>query len=240
MSTRTVTGDCLVRFDGPCSRRLRGQILAIVKPDNTVLVHDDTGYQPVAWLTRPERLSITEDPLWILAEDGTQTLRIEAVGTVRIDEHQTSVVGDPIGECPCGGTLIRSRNEICCPDCSAQYGLPSGAEVVDETCSCGLPKMSVRRGREFNLCIDRQCESLDDAVIEAYDREWDCPTCGSEMQILRRGGLLAGCVQYPDCETGYAIPDGIITATCTCGLPIFKTSSGERCLDQSCAINKPE
>ena len=94
--------------------------------------------------------------------------------------------------------------------------------------------MRVERGSAFEVCLDRSCESLDERVRAAHDREWDCPDCGADLRILRRGGLIAGCERYPDCETGFAIPAGTVVDGCDCGLPVFETASGRRCLDAGC------
>ncbi len=234
MSTRTIAGDCIVRYDGSRERFQRGRVLVVVKPDDTVLVHDADGYQPVAWLTRPADLSLTFDPLWLVAVDGEETLRIEAAGDVDVAEHDVGEAGVPVGECRCGATLVRTRGTVVCLDCEVRYPLPTGASVLEESCDCGLPRFQVDRGRRFELCLDYDCGSLLEAVQEAFGGEWDCPRCGGELQILRRGGLLAGCEHYPDCETGFAIPDGTVTGDCDCGLPLFATSSGERCLNSRC------
>ena len=85
------------------------------------------------------------------------------------------------------------------------------------------------------MCLDRECESLDERVTAAFDRAWDCPECGGDLRILRRGGLIAGCERYPDCDTGFALPTGVVDGSCGCGLPAFETPSGRRCLDGSCA-----
>jgi len=79
-----------------------------------------------------------------------------------------------------------------------------------------------------------ECESLLAAVEARFDREWDCPECGGALEVLRRGGLIAGCENYPDCETGFAVPDGTLVGECDCGLPVFETASGRRCLDSGC------
>ena len=42
------------------------------------------------------------------------------------------------------------------------------------------------------------------------------------------------CENYPDCETGFAVPDGTLVDDCDCGLPVFETASGRRCLDSGC------
>lgn len=235
MSIRTIAGDCLVHASGHRERTVRGRVFVVVKPDNTVLVHDVDGYQPVAWLTRPESLSITCDPLWLVASDGAETLRIEAVGDVAVDHHDATVAGTPVGPCRCGGTLVRSGTTVACLDCAERFGLPSGASMTDSTCDCGLPTFLVDRGERFELCLDYACGSLLDAVSDRFDREWDCPNCGGALRVLRRGGLIAGCERYPDCDTGFAIPDGTIGGSCDCGLPLFETANSTRCLDSACS-----
>ena len=236
---RTITGDCTVRFDGRRSGVHRGRVVTLVKPDNTVLVHDAEGYQPVAWLTRPERLSLTRDPVWLVAVDGDETLRLQAERDVDVTAHDSTPAGVPVGRCRCGGSLVRARGEVVCLDCDERFSLPNGATVIDDSCDCGLPRMRVERGDAFELCVDYECESLTDAVTERFDSEWSCPACDGDLEILRRGGLIAGCEQYPDCETGFAVPDGTVIGECECGLPTFDTSAGSRCLDSGCRATRP-
>ncbi len=240
MSIRTIAGDCLVRFDGGRDRTVRGKVVVVIKPDNTVLVHDTDGYQPVAWLTRPESLSVTREPLWLLASDGEETLRIEAVGDVAVAEHEATDAGTPAGECRCGGQLIRTGSDIVCLGCDDRFGLPSGASMTDSTCACGLPTFRIDRGDRFELCLDYECGSLLEAVRERFDREWDCPNCDGDLRVLRRGGVIAGCERYPDCDTGFAVPDGRIVGSCSCGLPLFELPDGPRCLDSRCSANERE
>ncbi|WP_181693241.1 endonuclease NucS domain-containing protein [Natronomonas sp. LN261] len=235
MSIRTIAGDCLVHFDGRRERTVRGRVVALLKPDNTVLVHDTDGYQPVAWLTRPESLSVTRDPLWLLASDGEETLRIEAVGDVAIAEHDATDAGTPVGPCRCGGALIRSGTDVTCLGCADRFGLPSGASMTDAACSCGLPRFRIDRGGRFELCLDYECGSLLEAARERFDREWTCPNCSGDLRILRRGGIIVGCEGYPDCETGFVLPDGRVTGSCDCGLPVFELPNGPRCLDVGCS-----
>jgi DNA topoisomerase-1 len=256
-TTRVVAGDCTVEFTGAGStdRAERGRVVAVVKPDKTVLVHDADGYQPAAWLTRPETTFVERDPLVVTATDGDQRLRLTVHEATLDAEVPTSHAGVPVGVCPdCsgtsggsddagadgaapdgdGGVLVRARGAVHCTDCGERYGLPAGATVLDSTCECGLPTCRVTRGAGFEVCIDRECESLDDRVREAFDRAWTCPDCGDDLRILRRGGLIAGCASYPDCETGFAVPNGLAVGTCECGLPTFETAGGERCLDAAC------
>ncbi len=266
-SLRVVAGECTTEFAGSREHVQRGHVVCLLKPDNTVLVHDADGYQPVAWLTRPESRSVGGDPLVVEAwngcesydsqanqnarrsGDGDQHLRVTVHREHDVGSYPASVAGVPVGTCPeCagtgtnpeqGGTLVRSRGGVECLDCGVRYGIPTDATVLDSTCDdCGLPTMRVERGAPFELCIDRSCESLDEAVTGAFDRAWDCPECGSDLRTLRRGGLIAGCDAHPDCETAFAVPEGVVAGTCGCGLPVFRTPRGVRCLDSTCEADR--
>lgn len=229
-----IAGRCTTTFEGARDQTQHGDMILLIKPDNTVLVHDAAGYQPVAWLTRPESVTVGDDH--VTASDGDQHLDVTVHNAHVRGRYPTSDAGIPVGECPdCAGTLVRGGGSVSCPNCGS-YSLPTNATVLDERChDCGLPRMRVERGASFVVCIDRACESLDERVRTAFDREWDCPECDGDLRVLRRGGLLLGCENYPDCETGFAFPDGIHDGSCGCGLPVFETATGRRCLDSGCA-----
>jgi len=217
----------------------RGRVIVVVKPDNTVLVHDADGYRPVAWLTRADSVSFdrenTADGFTVTAQTAERRLRVRSETTFGFGRYPSSTAGAPVGDCPdCGEALVHRGGDVRCLGCEERYGLPAGAALGAGTCECGLPRMRVERGANFDLCIDRSCESLDVAVRERFDRVWDCPDCGDDLRILRKGGLLAGCDRYPDCEVGFAFPDGLLAGTCDCDLPAFETASGQRCLDPTC------
>lgn len=232
--TRVLAGECTTTFEGTREQEQRGDVLVVCKPDNTVLVHDADGYQPVAWLTRADSVSLHDGVL--TATDGEQRLRVETHEEYGSASYPTSPTGVPVGDCPnCDGRLVRADGVVRCLGCDVQHGIPRDATVLDAECACGFPKMHVARGRAFEVCLDRACESLDEAVKEALDREWDCPNCDGDLRILRRGGLLAGCEHYPDCDTGWGIPAGTVVGECDCGLPLFETGSGQRCLATDCA-----
>ncbi|RQG96222.1 endonuclease NucS [Natrarchaeobius oligotrophus] len=236
---RVLAGDCTVIAEAEDRTEYRGRVTTIVKPDNTVLVHDVDGYQPVAWLTRADSVSSDRaDGFSLVAKKGEQTLRIAAHDQDGFAHYPTSAAGVPVGACPdCDGALVRS-NGVHCVDCGSRYGVPTDATIRTEQsrCGCGLPRMRVERGLAFDVCLDRDCESLDDAVVDAFDREWDCPepNCAGDLRILRRGGLIAGCEHYPDCDVGFAFPTGVVDGQCGCGLPTFETRTGSRCLDATC------
>ena len=241
--TRILTGDCTVQFDGTRDRTQRGHVVILVKPDRTVLVHDADGYQPVAWLTRPDEVTIEHDnegfSLTAAADD--QQLSVTAHDAGGVDSHPVSEAGIPVGNCTlCTGQLVRTHGDIRCLDCAEQYGLPSGATVLESTCSaCGLPRMRVERGEAFDLCVDYACESLSTAVRERFDRVYDCPDCGAPLRVRSPDGrLFFGCDDYPDCDTSFSFPAGTVTDTCECGLPRFRTAAGERCLDGTCESDR--
>ncbi|OIB55299.1 endonuclease NucS domain-containing protein [Natrialba sp. SSL1] len=238
---RVLAGDCTVIAEGTDRSEYRGRVTTIVKPDNTVLVHDIDGYQPVAWLTRADSVSSDRtDDFTLVAKKDTQTLRIAAHDQDGFANYPASAAGTPVGTCPdgdCTGSLVRSKG-VRCVDCGTRYGVPADATIKDDQshCECGLPRMRVERGLAFDVCLDRNCESLDEAVRKAFDREWDCPEsgCDGDLRILRRGGLIAGCEHYPECDTGFAMPGGVVDGECACGLPTFETRGGSRCLDATC------
>jgi len=234
-STYVIAGRCRTNFDGGSDARTQyGDAIVVVKPDGTVLVHDADGYQPVAWLTRPEATTVTDGA--VTALDGDQSLQVTIEDAYTRGEYPAGPVGVPVGHCPeCGTTLVRARGDVTCPDCGDRYGLPPGATVLDDRCEdCELPRVRVRRGESFEVCLDRECDPLDERVRERFDRAVDCPACGDDLRVLRRGGLVLGCENYPDCETSFAIPEGVHDGSCGCGLPAFETANGRRCLDGAC------
>ena len=236
---RVFAGDCTTTFEGDRTRTQRGRVVVVTKPDRTTLVHDADGYQPVAWLTRPDALTVEADDegFGIVARAGDQVLRVVCNRSAGRAEYPVSEAGVPVGTDPATDeALVRAGGDVVGVDSDVRYPLPRGATVTDESCSsCGLPIIRADAGDTFEVCLDRSCESLDDAVRERFDREWSCPECGSDLRIIRRGGrLLAGCDAYPDCETAFAIPAGVVDGECDCGLPTFETDRGRRCLDAGC------
>jgi DNA topoisomerase-1 len=238
-TVRLLAGDCSVTFEGDSERTQRGYVLVVVKPDRTVLVHDAAGYQPVAWLTRADEVTVeTEgDSFAVTAVAGNQRLRVVSEVPTGQRELPVSEAGVPVGECPeCGDTLVRASGDVTCLGCEESYGLPAGATVLEESCSdCGLPQMRVERGERFELCLDWRCGSLADAVAEALDGRWDCPDCDEPLGVVSRGNRpFLGCDAYPECETTFSIPAGLAVGECPCGLPVFETAAGHRCLDGTC------
>lgn len=236
-SLRVIAGRCRTEYDhGDDTTVTQGRVLVVCKPDNTLLVHDAGGYQPVAWLTRPASLVVDGDR--VEATDGDQRLRVDVLESFGRGSYPTGEAGTPVGACPdCDGTLVRSGTRVHCATCGDSYGLPADATVApeDRCADCDLPTVTLERGDRFRVCLDAACGSYVEQVRDAFDEAWDCPDCGSGLRVLRRGGLLLGCDAYPDCETSYSFPAGLATGTCDCGLPVFETATGHRCLDSACS-----
>ena len=231
---RAFAGRSTVTHDAEETTEQEGEVVVLVKPDNTVLVHDASGYRPAGWLTRADsvRLSRQDGHLQLEARKDDESLSVTATDTDAA-VYPVSPVGRPVGTCAaCSGTMVRAAGEVSCLDCGDSYRLPRDARVTDEACAeCGLPTISVTRGAEFEVCLDRDCESIDEAVIERFDGEWTCPTCGRPLEVDRERTLLARC---PNCEDRYSIPNGVVAGTCECGRPRFETDRGDRCLDPDC------
>ncbi|ERH13201.1 MAG: Zn-finger domain associated with topoisomerase type I, partial [halophilic archaeon J07HB67] len=207
-------GYCTTRFttarghaDGTPDQRVhRGRVVTVHKPDDTVLVHDADGYQPVAWLTRPGEVWVDESPdddtaggVELVAVDGDERLAARFDPEPTVDRHVVTAAGTPTGTCHCGGELVATSGEVCCLDCEASYAVPRGGEVVDATCeACGLPELSVERGEQFRVCLDRDCRPLAVAVASALDGRVDCPDCGAPLRVeTHRGRQFLGCDDYP-------------------------------------------
>jgi len=235
MSFRVIAGDCTTEFEGSRSRTQRGHVVCLIKPDNTVLVHDADGYQPVAWLTRPEALTVGADPLTVEARDGDQRLRLELHHEHGRADYPAGEAGVPVGRGPEDAPLVLVRGSVVNTTSGREYPLPAGATVTDGTCEdCGLPLARVERGAAFEVCVDRSCEPLEEAVRDAFDGEWDCPACGAGLGIERgRRGIRVAC-PTEGCPTVHGLPDGRVARTCDCGLPAFRAADGVRCLDAAC------
>lgn len=234
---RVLAGDCTVRFEnGDDVREERGNLIVFCKPDHTVLVHDRDGYRPVAWLTRADTVAERADPPGLEAVAADRRLHVTCHTVRRDDQVSASPAGTPLDPCPaCEGMLIRSPGAVTCLSCDADYRIPRDAVLTGGRCpDCGLPEMRIKRGAAFVLCVDRRCSSIDDAVRDRFDGSWTCPACNGALRIIRRDGLLAGCENYPACDVAFALPTGVVTGSCECGLPAFETAGGGRCLDATC------
>jgi DNA topoisomerase-1 len=241
---RVLAGDCTVHFrqDDPAGideYERRGSVVVLVKPDNTVLVHDADGYQPAAWLTRADAVQYARDAdgFTIDAADDGDRLRVDSEAEYGHAHYPATPAGPPVGDCPaCGDALVRDGGRVVCTGCLAAHSIPRDATVLEDDCACGLPRMRVARGDEFAVCVDRECESIDDAVRERFGGAWPCPDCGDPLDVRRERGLRAVC---DDCDRRLRVPVGVVAGTCDCGLPRFDAAAGRRCLDPECGADPP-
>jgi len=263
-TVRVYAGDCTATHhrDGDTTHQ-RGRVVVVHKPDGTVLVHDAEGYQPVQWLTRANavhREQGEDGGFALVAVKEDERLRVESHGRGDRASHEATSAGVPVGPCPdcsktkgeettpesadaesdAAGILVWGRGAVTCLDCPTEYRLPGDATVIDSTCDCGLPRMAVERGTRFELCVDRSCEGLDEAVRDRFDREWSCPNCEGDLRVLRERTLFLGCENYPDCESSFALPDRQVVGTCDCGLPLVESSDGSTCLDRDCEASNAD
>lgn len=227
---RVFAGDCTVTYeDDEGTQSQRGRVVTLVKPDGTVLVHDTSGYRPAAWLTRADAVSVVRDgdDFRITAGDGPKRLRVESHETLGRVRFPVSAAGPPVGACPhCDAPMVRDGDAVACTDCRRRYPVPRDAAVTDGACAdCGLPRLLVERGVAVEVCVDRDCDPLADAVAAAID--WDCPDCGTPLDVTEDRGLHVVC---PDCGRRHRLPVDAATGTCACGLPAF---DGD-CLDADC------
>ncbi|MDL0124379.1 DUF91 domain-containing protein [Halobacterium salinarum] len=227
---RVLAGECAVRYENDAStdRVLRGDV---VKPDDTVLVHDADGYQPAAWLTRPGVVRYTRDAsgFRIDAADGDERLVVESATEHGDAHYPVSPAGPPVGRCECGGAFVRDGGRVVCVDCRDQYSIPRDVAVVDDACAaCGLPRIRVARGVTVTACVDRDCEPIAAAVADAID--WTC-RCGAALGVASERGLHAAC---ESCGARFRLPHGTTAGDCGCGLPAIRTATGVRCLDGDC------
>ncbi|MFB6105322.1 MAG: DUF91 domain-containing protein [Halobacteriaceae archaeon] len=234
-AVRLLAGDCTVTYRGTDTVTQRGAVLVLVKPDDTVLVHDADGYQPAAWLTRGDTVEITrgDDGFTLAAAKDDATLRVESHTTAGDRYYPVSQAGETVGDCPdCAAVLVHTGATITCTGCQTRYPIPRDATLTGDRCpDCALPTMTVERGATFDVCIDADCDPLDAAVAAQFDSAWPCPDCGTGMTIATGRGLRATC---PACETTVPVPRGTITGECPCGLPLFSTADATRCFDPGC------
>ncbi len=233
--TEVIAGRCTATYNDGDGREYRGDVIVICKPDDTVLVHDAEGYQPVAWITRADRVAVSDDGLRAWRDDALLSVSVaDRYGGLR---SPTGRAGAPVADCPdCEEILIRASGRVSCVGCDGNYGLPGDARLRDSTCDdCGLPEIAVERGQRFEICLDPGCEPLEDTVAAAFDRVWSCPDCGEDLRVRRRGGLLLGCEAYPDCEWSRSIPHEPFDDECPCGLPTLS----DGCLNEQCERPSP-
>lgn len=159
---RVYAGACTAEFEGSVDRTARGHGMALVKPDNTVLVHDRGGYSPAAWLTRAASIDVDHEKQ-ITAIDGDQRLTVRFHDLEESGVYPIGVAGVPVGPSEDAnepGPYVRSRDSVVNITTGDQYALPSGRGVLNRSCPCGLPLIRADRETKSDRsqCLDPECE----------------------------------------------------------------------------------
>ena len=152
------------------------------------------------------------------------------------DRRSSNAPESVVGRCKhCGSSLHREQNVIAC-DCGVSYKLPVRSELAENPCNCGLPKFTLNLFG-VDICIDRKCESTEDVIARRFAAgEFTCPRCHGPLTVVRRKGIIVGCVRYYDgCKTAFLLPtNAAIVGRCSCGLPKLQLKTKTRCLDTTC------
>lgn len=160
-SMRVYAGECTAEYEGTVDRTARGHVVALVKPDDTVLVHDRDGYSPAVWLTRPASLDVDHgDGPRITAVDGDQRLTVRFHGVEETFSPAVSVAGVPVGS-TAGETdrpFVRNRGSVVDLTTGNRYALSAHSAVLNARCECGLPLIRVERTADDQRCLDPACE----------------------------------------------------------------------------------
>lgn len=231
--TETATlyaGDATVVEDAADRREHRGRVVVLAKPDGTVLVHDATGYQPVAWLTRADTVTVTHDDAfrvtahdertddWLRVTghpDGTRADGREIGGLS--GQYPVTAAGEPIGRCPaCEGALVDTGGAVTCVHCSEHHAYPDDATIRRPT-----PGSTTLAASDAMAA-----DGSDTMAVEASDA---MATDASE-------GASAPTSATTTAATDDAAIDGS-PATCDCGLPRMRVERGaviDCCVDREC------
>jgi DNA topoisomerase-1 len=191
-SIRVFAGDCTMEFTGGRDCTRRGRVVILVKPDRTVLVHDATGFQPVAWLTRADSLTV-ETAARGGSSDGPERRGDgqDDPADGRRDDARDEHVPDP----PSGGVGIvaRSGDERLRvvshgPATRARYPASAAGVPVGECADCG--GTLVRNGGV--ACLDCSVEHALPAGATVL--ECRCDDCGAPLMRVERGTAFVCCV----------------------------------------------
>lgn len=154
---RVFAGECTAEYKGACSR-VRGRVVVLIKPDDTVLVHDTEGYSPAVWLTQPGSLDIDSGDPRITAVEGDQRLVVRFHELEARTAYAASVAGIPVGPASeRAGAFVRRRGCVVDRTTGHRYALPMGGVVLGARCGCGLPLVRVECETEPQ-CLDTDCE----------------------------------------------------------------------------------
>jgi len=189
---RVLAGDCTVRYDGDTREEHRGLVTVVVKPDNTVLVHDADGYQPVAWLTRAEAVTCSRSGR---REDGGNGTNGGGAAAETITGTQ-SVAGEAGAAFTVDASDGDQRLRVTAhtEDGYATYPATRAGHPVGTCPDC--EGTLVRAGRSVR-CIG--CGDEYGLPTGASVREERCTECGLPRLRVERGEPLDVCLD-PRCE----------------------------------------
>jgi DNA topoisomerase-1 len=215
--TETATlyaGDATVVEDAADRREYRGRVVVLAKPDGTVLVHDADGYQPVAWLTRADAVTVTDDDAFrVTAHDerADDWLRVTGHPDGAADETDASpnrggfagqypvtAAGEPIGRCPaCEGALVDTGGAVTCVHCSEHHAYPDDATIRRPTPgSETLPASDAMAADADAGATATTTAAKGDATTEQAPATCDC---GLPRMRVERGAVIDCCVDR-ECE----------------------------------------
>lgn len=165
-SMRVYAGECTAEYEGTVDRMARGHVVALIKPDNTVLVHDRDGYSPAVWLTRPASLDVDHgDGPRITAVDGDQRLTVRFHGVEEALSPAVSVAGVPVGSTADAGdtdrSFVRNRGSVVDLATGDRYAVSAGSTVLNVRCECGLPLIRAEQTADDQRCLDSACERVE-------------------------------------------------------------------------------
>jgi DNA topoisomerase-1 len=226
-------GDGTVVEDATDRREFRGRIVVLAKPDGTVLVHDHSGYQPVAWLTRADAVTVTDDDAFRLTahdERADDWLRVTGHDTPSSEngrngheslaslsgQYPVSPAGEPIGRCPsCDGALVDRTGTVACVHCDRSHAYPDDATIrppSTATASTNAPATtSTNAPATASTNTPASASTTNTDVLDASDAMTD------------------GTDDGPDTTPG--------GRTCECGLPRMRVERGvavDCCVDRNC------
>jgi DNA topoisomerase-1 len=207
-SIRVFAGECTTEFAGGRERTRRGRVVVLIKPDRTVLVHDAAGYQPVAWLTRADSLSVETVPL----ASGETPPAGETAGGERGDHRDAD--SDGIG--------------------TVETTPTAGNQDTAPTPPAGGFGLVARRGDEtLRIVSHGPAAHHQFPATAAGVPVGACPDCGGTL--VRDGGLnCLGCAGEYSLPAGATV----LEEQCSdCGLPTVRVERGavvECCVDPAC------
>ncbi len=156
---RVYAGECTAEYDGPVDRTACGHVVALVKPDDTVLVHDRGGYSPAVWLTRATSVDIDHDGQpRITAVDGDQRLTVRFHHLDERGAYSVGIAGITVGPSDTAdrmGRYVRRRDSVVDVTTGDRYAIDRVATVLDRSCTCGLPL--IRIDSTGVRCLDPRC-----------------------------------------------------------------------------------